>query len=344
MNMPNGETEGFPLDSIRSFLGRLFGAPVHIENVAPLVGGAYRRAWRFDALCEAPGQRDRAVLVYREPPSPGTLSIPVHLERRAMWAARSWGVPVPSVVPLAPDCDPDAPPGIIMEFVDGESLPRRLLARASDEEWRSRLVADLARAAARIHSLPPNMFQLQTLPGPAEDGDGATHQLQTWEQLYRQQTLGQHPVLELALRWLHLHRPPRQEPRLVHGDFRLGNFIVSQNGLEAIIDFEGSHLGDPMEDLGWLCLRSWRPGREEWPVAGLGTREEFAREYERAGGEIDWGRWHYWEVMGNLKWAVFCLLQTQRALSGQRADLPTLVLGRRLAEAEAEILRLLESA
>ncbi|MCS7277042.1 MAG: phosphotransferase family protein [Dehalococcoidia bacterium] len=342
--MPSGETEAFPLDAIRSFLGRLFGAPVQIEDVVPLVGGAYRKAWRFEAVYEESGQARRAALVYREPPSPGTLSIPAHLEQRVMWAAKNWGVPVPSIVPLAPDRDPDAPPGIIMEFVQGESLPRRLLARASDEGWRARFVSDLAQAAARIHSLPPGELGLDELPQPAKGDGGASHQLETWERLYREQPLGERPVLELALRWLRIHRPPPQEPRLVHGDFRLGNFIVGEGGLAAVIDFEGAHLGDPMEDLGWLCLRSWRPGREGWPVAGLGSKEEFAREYERAGGAIDWGRWHYWEVMGNLKWAVFCLLQAHRALTALRSDLPTLAVGRRLAEAEWEILQLLESA
>ena len=70
----------------------------------------------------------------------------------------------------------------------------------------------------------------------------------------------------------------------MHGDFRLGNFIVDEGGLAAVIDWELAHLGDPAEDIGWLCIRSWRFGNDDLPVAGVGTLDEFAVAYESAGG------------------------------------------------------------
>ena len=70
-----------------------------------------------------------------------------------------------------------------------------------------------------------------------------------------------HPAFELGLRWLAEARAPRPTPpALVHGDFRNGNFIVGPDGMRAVLDWELAHLGDPIEDLGWLCVKSWRFG------------------------------------------------------------------------------------
>ena len=90
-------------------------------------------------------------------------------------------------------------------------------------------------------------------------------------------------MLELVRRWLIDHRPPPVEPVVVHGDFRLGNLIVGDDGLRAVIDWELAHLGDPMEDLGWLCVKAWRFGQRP-PVAGLGEYDELFAAYTEAGG------------------------------------------------------------
>ncbi len=93
------------------------------------------------------------------------------------------------------------------------------------------------------------------------------------------------PATEAGLRWLRLNAPPPPErAALVHGDFRLGNFIVSGEGLAAVIDWELCHVGDPAEDLAWMCVRSWRFGNDDRPAAGLGSREELLDSYEAAGG------------------------------------------------------------
>ena len=94
-------------------------------------------------------------------------------------------------------------------------------------------------------------------------------------------------MFELALQWLKRHRPP--EPArlsLVHGDFRNGNLMVDDDGLRAVLDWEMAHLGDPMEDLGWICVNSWRFGRHELPVGGFGTREQLFAGYVEAGGTL----------------------------------------------------------
>ena len=127
------------------------------------------------------------------------------------------------------------------------------------------------------------------------------------------------PAVELGLRWLRANAPEPAEPRLVHGDFRLGNFIVDEEGLAAVIDWELAHLGDPAEDIGWLCIRSWRFGNDDQPVAGVGQLDEFIAAYEAAGGApVDRERLRYWEAFGNAKWAIICARQAHDHLTGVR--------------------------
>ncbi len=150
------------------------------------------------------------------------------------------------------------------------------------------------------------------------------------------------PVFEYALRWLAAHRPaPTSEPSLVHGDFRLGNLMVDDDGLVAVLDWELVHLGDPAEDLGWLCVRAWRFGQDA-PVAGLGEREELLEAYHRAGGaRITPEVLRWWEVYGTLRWGVICMVQTAVFLSGRIPSVELAAVGRRVAETEWDLLLLI---
>ena len=103
-------------------------------------------------------------------------------------------------------------------------------------------------------------------------------------------------------------------------------------------------LGDPAEDIGWLCIRSWRFGNDERRLAGLGELEAFLAAYERAGGEaIDAERVRFWEVFGNLKWAAICARQAQDHLTGLRPSHELASLGRRVCEPEWDMLALISA-
>ena len=104
----------------------------------------------------------------------------------------------------------------------------------------------------------------------------------------------------------------------MHGDFRTGNYLADESGVTAILDWEGAHLGDPIEDLGWVCVKSWRFGSVDKPAGGFGSREELWSAYESAGGiTVDPVRAHWWEVFGTVRWGVICLTQAWRHLSGR---------------------------
>jgi aminoglycoside phosphotransferase (APT) family kinase protein len=129
---------------------------------------------------------------------------------------------------------------------------------------------------------------------------------------------------------------------VVHGDFRLGNVMVGDEGLRAVLDWELSHVGDPMEDLGWLCVRAWRFGSEH-PVAGIGDYDTLLDEYQKASGlpaDRDALRW--WEVLGTLKWGIMCMLQASAHLLGFSRSHELAAIGRRVCENEYDILLALE--
>jgi aminoglycoside phosphotransferase (APT) family kinase protein len=150
-------------------------------------------------------------------------------------------------------------------------------------------------------------------------------------------------VFDVALRWLRAHAP--DEPaqlQLVHGDFRNGNLIVGADGVRAVLDWEVAHLGDPAEDLAWICLPPWRFGEMDRPVGGLGQREEMFRAYEAASGKrVDPGRVRFWEALGSLRWGVGCAGMFEWFDSGRDPSVERAMIARRVSESELDLLRVM---
>ena len=301
-------------------------------NLTPIPGGASRETF----LVEADGDS----WVLRRDPEGSVSLVPISNEFALIDFAHAAGVPVPRPVALEPAGGRFGSAGMLMSFVEGTSVAPRILRKPEYEEARERLTEQLADALARIHSIDP--AELNGVV-PAPPGDPALAQIDEWERQLDE--IGESlPAVELGLRWLRLNAPEPVEPRLVHGDFRLGNFIVDERGLAAVIDWELAHLGDPAEDIGWLCIRSWRFGNDDRQVAGVGDRDEFLAAYESAGGQpMEGARIRYWEAFGNVKWAVICARQAHDHLTGARRSHELASLGRRVCEPEWDFLTLVDS-
>lgn len=128
----------------------------------------------------------------------------------------------------------------------------------------------------------------------------------------------------------------------MHGDFRLGNLVIDVDGLRAVLDWELAHVGDPMEDLGWLCVRAWRFGGSA-PVAGVGSLDDLFCGYaEESGVEPDPAAVHWWQVFGTLRWGVICMMQAQAHLSGAARSHELASIGRRVCETEYDLFLALE--
>lgn len=152
-----------------------------------------------------------------------------------------------------------------------------------------------------------------------------------------------HPAIEYGLWWLAKRRPKPLAPVVSHGDFRIGNVVVSERGLEYLLDWEFAHLADPREDLSWPLLRAWRFGVDDKRLGGVGDPEPYLERYaELTGRQVSLDELLWWEVLGNVKWAVGALTQSRRHLRGEERSVELAVLGRLAAEMEYELLDLIE--
>ena len=241
------------------------------------------------------------------------------------------GVPSPEVLFATPDREPLGGSCIVMSRVHGESIARKILRDDEYAEARPKLAAQCGEILGRLHQMAPEAL------GPVSDSyelDGLRSVLDT--------SGVESPMLELAFRWLDQHQPPAARRAVVHGDFRNGNLLISPDGVQAVLDWELVHLGDPMEDLGWLCTRAWRFGGPG-PVGGFGEYDDLFAAYEKASGvPVDPAVVKWWELLGTVKWGVICIVQATRHLSGGQRSVELAAIGRRLAEQEYDVLNLLE--
>lgn len=330
-------------ERLAAFLKRSHGArSVRVEGLRLLTGGASRQTWSFDAVIEdAGGDTSTLLLVLRSDPRRGPNFMQREVEYRLLKAAGEEGVPVPKAHLMGDDSL--GVPFFLMERVEGETIGRRLLRDDVYAEARRAMTGQLAAALAKIHRVPIERHGLDLLSAPAPGRSAAADELERFEQTYRAIAPEPHPAFELAFRWLRQRQPTGAERALVHGDFRIGNVIFGPEGARAILDWELAHIGDPMEDLGWICVRSWRFGNDDLPVGGIGRREEFWRAYEAAGGfPVAPERVRFWEVFGNLRWGIICISQAQTYLSGLSRSVELASIGRRTAETEWELLNLME--
>lgn len=316
---------------------------VRVTNLRQLAGGASRKIWSLEVSYERSGSRVELPLVLRLESQASGFSGMQQGELAVLRAAARAGVPVPEVYWVAENSEMLGGPFLLMERIEGESIARRVLRDESFAAARPSLPEQLGRILARIHAIDLESEGLSFLPAPAAGESPARNEIDRYEQIYRAITPDPHPVIELAFRELRACVPPAAPLAVVHGDYRLGNVMVGPEGIRAVLDWELAHLGDPMEDLGWLCVRAWRFGNDDRPVAGLGTRPQLFAAYEAAGGSrVDPEHVRYWELFGNLKWAIICIMQARAHLDGLRPSVELASLGRRVAEVELELLNLME--
>jgi aminoglycoside phosphotransferase (APT) family kinase protein len=314
---------------LASRLQALSGAAADITSIQRLPGGASRESWGVQARmaggARLPAEERRLILLCD--PGRSDRHRDVAVEAAAMVAARAAGVPVPELYDHGTEALGPGRAYLLMERLDGETIPRRLLRDDAYAAVRPHLARRLGEILARIHRVDPG-----SVPG-----------LRHLDALGEVTGLYQHfaeprPALEIGLRWLARHRPPPSADALVHGDFRTGNLIVGRDGLRGVLDWELAHRGDPMGDLGWLCTKAWRFGSAN-PVGGFGARADLMAGYAKGGGvPPDEATQRWWELYGTVRWALLCRGQAARYLSGAEPSIELAVLGRRVCEQEYDVL------
>ncbi|SRR5712692_1575972 len=325
---------------VEQALARLFHAPMQVARMQLLPGGASKEAWLVDAA-GADGQKELLLrragggVIYVD-----TLSLAA--EHQVLQAAFAAGVKVPRTYGYIADLA--GREAFVMQRVAGESIGRRIVQRPELAAARGRLPLQMAEQLAKIHATPrarlpalpyhgdPGLTAIERMIGRLEEGLDASDE--------------PHPALELGVAWLRRQAPAVAacaDTVLVHGDFRIGNLMVDAQGLVAVLDWEFAHLGDPVEDLAWPLVRAWRFGVDHLRLGGIGEVEPYLDHYNRlTGRNITAAQLFYWEVAGNIRWAIGSLTQARRHLSGQERSVELAVLGRLACEMEYEVLSLIE--
>ncbi|MCG8316291.1 MAG: phosphotransferase family protein [Pseudomonadales bacterium] len=304
-----------------------------VENLRRLSGGASAETWQFELVSAA--QRQTAILRRSAVAETSQFSATVSKDTEALVqkVCGENGIAVPEILFCLEPADALGE-GYVMSCVDGETIPRKILRDEIFSSARSLLTDQCAQALAQIHEI-----ELSPLKAHLQD-QSPLIQLKQLEQLYRSY---QQPsaVFEVAFRWLAKYAPQAHRHTLVHGDFRNGNLVVDAQGIKAILDWELCHLGDPIEDLGWLCVNAWCFGSDK-PVGGFGDMETLISAYQKHSGvAVSYEQIRYWQVFGTLRWGVICLFQFNCFSSGLNRSVELAAIGRRVSETEIDLLNLI---
>ena len=332
-------------ESLERFIARKTASSVSVTALLPLPAGTARHAWGVDVVIDSGPFAGPQRLIYLQ--DRGGRSLDSRLRREDEFGVISVVHAAGARVPrpywhVGADETEGLGSGLILERVEGETVGRRILEDPAFGHVRLRILEQMGEELARIHAISPDT--VRGLPGPPAGRSAAEAQLDEVEHM-----LGEldepHPALELGLRWLRPRAPVPQRLVVVHGDYRLGNIVASPlDGLRAILDWELVHVGDPGEDLGWACMRFWQ-GVDQPGEPGLGPKQRFFEAYAGVSGwRLDAELALYWEAFANFRWAVVTLRQARRHLDGWERSLELASIGRRCAEVEWELLRLIRGA
>ena len=301
-----------------------------VSNLEPLTGGASKEIWKFEV---SNAKQSTKMILRRGSGIEGPLAIKTADEARIQKEVIKVGAPVPIILAVSKN-DEELGDSYIMHFVEGESIARKILR---DKEYKKALpilAYQCGEAIAKIHNVDINNFSF--LPKkPAED---QLEDLYSTYQSFEQPS----PVFEYAYLWLKEQDFSNFQESLVHGDFRLGNIIVNADGLQSIIDWELAHIGNPLQDLGWVCGNSWRFGKNDKVVGGFGELEDLLEGYNSISKlKVNKEMVKCWQVFGTFRWGVICLIQAYAHLNGTINSIEKAAIGRRVSETEIDIVDLL---
>ena len=328
-------------EQLRSYLAHKMpeAEDLGIFNIQRIPGGASRETWAFDARWREAGQEVERSFIVRRDPGASVLETERDIEFGVYQAVGGTGVPVPPVYWLETDAQWLERPFFVMGRVAGETDPRLLML--ASPELRAEMGRQAAEILARIHSLDWRSLGLDFLGVPPSPAHCADLEIDKWEAILEKDRLEPHPILSMGLRWLRHHKPVSPKVTLVHADYRTGNFLYDQHSILGILDWEMVHLGDPMEDVGWFCIRMWRWAGDE-KVGGLLDREEYYRLDEQySGTPVDRDAVRFWEVLGNIKLAVIFVTGVKSYCEGRTSDILLALTSRLKPGIEQEIATLI---
>ena len=319
---------------LMAWLGETLGKRVISVDHRRLAGGAIQE--NLDLAVEIAGGEILHVVLRRDAPATIPTSRSRAEEFHVLEAMQKAGIAVPA--PIALCTDPAVLGGsfFLMQLVSGVADPRRLVRDDNLIPDRIAFGTALGAELARIHAVRLPRPDLAFLGAPPTDLPGS--RIQGYRAALDRLGTPQ-PAIEWVLRWLERHRPSPNQPTLIHGDYRIGNIMVAEGKIAAVLDWEFASWGDPDEEIGWLCARCWRFGRPDRAAGGVAARADFYRGYEAVSGRrIAAGQIPYWEAMAATRWAIIALEQGARHLAEQEPGLEAALSGRMAPQLAAEAM------
>lgn len=323
---------------LRAVLARALPDFVELVSCARLSGGASQETYAVDITTTGGPRR----LVLRRGPGGVALgrdygSAGLAVEAELMTLARAAGVPAPHVVHICTEAD-GLGDAFVMEWLEGETLGARIVRDKAFADIRPKLAYQCGEILARIHRID---VVATGLDRKLDHMDTRTFVERQW-QYYKAFNTPQ-PMIDYTARWLLEHLPPHEDTALVHNDFRNGNLMIAPDrGVIGVLDWEISHIGDPMRDLGWVCTNSWRFGRSDLAVGGFGDRADLFAGYSAVSGKpVDPEHVKFWEVFGSYWWAIGCLSMAEHYRKGNDSTVERPAIGRRSSECQIDCVNLI---
>ena len=310
---------------------------IKVLKFKKLSGGAIQENWFFDLLITGGRLEGKQKFVLRTDASSTVSASHSRAEEFQIHkVAYDAGICVPMPIVVCSDNSVIGSPFYLMEFIPGFSSARQIVRNLDLPNFGPNLVKQLGQELAKIHQIQPSNTNFDFLKIP--ESHPADERISVYRG-YLDELLKGFPVLEYALNWLEENKPHSENLTLVHSDFRTGNYLILDGQLKAVLDWEFSHWGDPMEDIGWVCARCWRFGNDHLHVTGIGTLSDFLKGYgilqvtESFRKKIA-----YWQVMAETRWSIIALQQAQRNQSEVGVSLELALTGRMSAEMEYNLL------
>lgn len=250
-------------DDMGTRFTRLIGAQeagardVQVTGLKRLGGGNARSAWAFDAAWSTEGRQRTEHCVALCKAGAGQLDADLGREFKVLRAVEAAGLPTPRALWLDEHGEWLGMPGFVMARGRGEASILPLL-QAADPTLPRSLTEQFLQIGAHLHAVDWRESGLDFLV----EGDAAQaprQELRRWQGQYERHRLEPLPILASVYEWLHRHLPTPARIVLVHGDFRLGNFLYADGRVQLLLDWEMAHLGDPLEDVAWAYRRLWSP-------------------------------------------------------------------------------------
>ena len=301
-----------------------------VSELVPLTGGASAETWKFSFSTK---NETKNLILRKGSGKKSPLAVLKSEEAIIQQQVKESGAPVPEIVAIS-ETEADLGDAYLMKLVPGESIARKILRDKKFTEARQKLAFQCGEALAKIHSVNLKNYNQVPKKPIREELNRLYLTYKSFEQPL--------PVFEYGFKWLDRQDFTTRKDVLIHGDFRLGNLMIDESGLAAVIDWEMVSVGNPMLDIGWMCINSWRFGQSEKVVGGFGDLEELLRGYCSISNEkIDDKEVRIWQILGTLRWGVICLIQVYSHLNGDVNSLEKAAIGRRVSETEIDLVDLL---